>query len=164
MSSKNEKPIFTLPVIMFLLVLFAGTGFAVYWSKKPAPKIDPHSNNPNVIKLRPVPKEKWKPTPLSPEQKYMGKYVFPFVKKHQKPIKDCYFSYKGKQKRPQKGAKVTLQFFVKSDGTIEKTTIFRSELKIAPIHQCIIKVVKKWKFHTHKQKKPIRLQYPFFFR
>ncbi len=164
MSSHSEKPIFTLPVIFVLLVLFVGTGVTVYFLKKPTPPPDPNANNPNVIKLRPIPADKWKPEPLAPENQYIEKYVFPFIKKNQKPVKDCYFGYTGKEKRPQQGAKVTLQFFIKSDGSFDKVTIFRSELKIKPILQCIVGVVKGWKVHPHKYKKPVRLQFPFFFR
>lgn len=162
MASKQseESPLLTPKLIAFLIAVAVITGVVTYMMRQPPPKQDPHKGNKNVVKLD-MPNKPYRPTK---ETIYIEKFVFPQIKDRQKPLKNCYFGYKGKKKRSQKGALVNIQFYIKQDGKVEKATLFRSQLKIKEIEQCVLGVVSKWTFQAHSNKKPIRLQYPLYFR
>ncbi len=166
LREENKTPFFT-PQLAALLVLVAALsalGGYLYRSQQLNKTENPTLKNPNVVPLKPVPKEEYVKQPLSPEHRYIMKYVHPYISKHQNPLKDCYFGYRGPKKLPEKGAKVTIQIFIAKDGSVEKAEIFSSELQIKPILECILNQVRQWKFEPHTFKKPLRMQYPFFFR
>ena len=165
-GDRGKEPIITLRLIGFLVLVAVLSGGLSYLYKRSAEnrKKNPALKNPNVVPLKPMPIEEYMKEPLSPEHKYISKHVHPYISEHQGPIKDCYFGYRGKEKIPPKGAKVTVQIFVAPDGTVKKAEIFHSELKIKEILSCIISEIKKWRFPPHNFTKQLRFQYPFFFR
>lgn len=166
-ASQENKPFFTVPLVLLLVAAATISGLVTYYMKQPAAKPEnPTKRNPNVIPLRPEPIKEWKKkSRLTPEQAYVAKHIFPYIAKNQKPIKDCYFGYRGKAKLPVKtGARVTVKFLVHNDGHISAPGIFRSQMKVKAIHDCIIKSMKTWKFPSHRLSKPLTMQYPFFFR
>lgn len=167
-TSAEEKPFFTVKLVIFLVLaaaVSAGITYYVRYVAQPA-KPSPHANNPNVIPLRPEPIETWRDkSKLTQEQNYVAQQIFPHISKNQKPIKDCYFGYRGTEKLPfQTGARVTVQFTVHADGHVSNAGIFRSEMKVKAIHDCILKAMSDWKFPRHSLPKPLVMQYPFFFR
>lgn len=168
MASKKDSPLITFRLVLFLAVVGLGSGLFAYWYKKKPVVKTGTEKNPNVLPFDGVklPKKSYKPFRPSKELRYTERHVFPTIKKHQKEIKKCYFGYKGKEKRPAKGGIINVEMVIKKDGTIDakKLRIFRSEIKIKEIQQCVMKRVSTWKFAPHTKKKPVRLQFPFFLR
>lgn len=165
-SAQGKKPFFTWPLALLLVVAATASGLITYYIQQPpAEPPNPTKRNPNVVPLRPEPLKDWhKKSQLTQEQNYLARKAFPYISKNQKPIKDCYFGYKGKARRPAKGAKVTVSFTIHNDGKVSGIGVFRDNLKIKPIVSCILKEMEKWKFPRHPFDKPVTLQYPFFFR
>ncbi len=163
----QNKPFFTPTLFAILIAAGLASAGITYWFRQPPAKPpNPTQKNPNVKQLKAETMEQWrKKSRLSPEHSYVARKVFPYISKNQKPIKNCYFGYRGKEKLPFKtGARVTVKFNVRKDGTVTGVGIFRSQLKVKSIHQCIMTAMKKWKFPIHHLKKPVDIQYPFFFR
>ena len=162
-----DQPFFTIRLLSILLVVSIASGVGTYFYMKPASKPNPHGNNPNVIPLRPIPKSKYKGYKPSKVQIYQEENVISYInnKKHQTPIKDCYFGYKGKFKVNPKGHIVVLTFKVQPSGKVTDLGIVqnRTTLPVKPILECILKKASKWQFRPHKMK-AFTMRFPFFFR
>lgn len=172
MTAKNKKkkkedaPLITPRFLGFLVLVALATGFGTFLYQKPSKKYDPHQGNPNVVKLRPIPKDQFKGYKMTAEQTYMEDVVFKYIAKHQTPVKDCYFGFKGKFKVNPKGYKVVIRFTVPQSGKPKDfgLVLNRTQLKVKPILECILKQASKWQFKPHKMKKPLTMRFPFFFR
>lgn len=164
-SNDAPQPFFTLGLIGTLLVASIASGLGTYYYMKPEPKASPHSKNPNVFKLKAHSKDKFRPHTFTPVQTYQERFVFPYIRKNQNPIKDCYFGYKGKFTVNPKGYKVVLIFKVPQSGKISDLGLVqnRTTLAVKPILECILKNAHKWQFKPHKMK-PFKMRFPFFFR
>lgn len=167
-KSSQSETLFTPKIILLLVIAAALSAGVTYYIRYTSPqtKSSPHANNPNVIPLRAEPLEQWREkSRLSREQNYLAQQVFPYISKNQKAVKDCYFGYRGRERLPvEKGASVTVQFTIHPDGRVSHIGLFRSEMKIQAIHDCIFKAMATWKFPQHHLGKPAVVQYPFFFR
>lgn len=161
----DKKPLFSLPLLFAIAIVAIVSAVGGYYYALPAPPPEAAKDNPNVIKVgQPVEKKDWKPYELNDIQKYTEKHIFPYIKKNQGPIKNCYFGYRGKEKLPEKGGKVTVEFTIQPDGSVKDPNLFASEVKIHDIESCILKAVSSWKLPPHSLSAPFKHQAPFFFR
>jgi hypothetical protein len=165
-KAAEEKPLLNMRFVGFLILASLASAVITFYYNRPPAKVDPHKKNPNIVKLRPIPKKNFTPYEMSKEQTYMEKVVFKYIRKNQTPVKNCYFGYKGKFRVNPKGYKVVLQFSIPNDGKIKNVRFWekRTELKVKPIRQCILKEAGKWQFRPHKMAKPLTMSFPLFFR
>ena len=155
-------------LIIFLVGVALLSGLVTYlFIKREVPKEQKVTFNdagqPLAIPLPPT-KKNLQPYQPTEENLYIEKQVFPYISKNQLPIKNCYFGYKGPQKLSPQGGKVTIDFTIGADGSVGKVNIFRTEIKVKEILDCVMQHAQKWKLPPPPEKKPIKLQYPFFFR
>ena len=168
-EAQTQKPLFTLPLLVGLVMLAALSAGVSYYLSLSAPKSNVTTQQgkgvPGAIPIGdPIDRRDWRPFEGTPEHKYIEKNVFPYINKNQDAIKNCYFGYRGKEKLPPKGGVITVQFFIKEDGSVEKPAVFRSDIKVEDIHLCILGKITAWRFAPHTLGKPLSYQTPFFFR
>ncbi|MCB9644543.1 MAG: AgmX/PglI C-terminal domain-containing protein [Myxococcales bacterium] len=165
-STKPEKKsLFTLPIILALVVLSVASASISYYLSKPEPKTNTKALSKFAVPMGdPIDRRDWRPYKGTDQHRYIEKHVFSYINKHQTPLKTCYFGYKGPEKLSPRGGVITVEFFIEKDGTITKPRVFRSEIKVKDVQQCVLGHVAKWKFPPHDLEKPIRYQTPFFFR
>lgn len=173
-KDSQRKPLFTARFVLFLVVVATLSGWVTAKIlKKQTVKPNPHAKNPNVIPLRPVPKDKWRPMKADPQRKYIERNVFPYINKNQKPLLQCYFTYRGKPALPKRGGKVTFEFLISQNGDVSKLKVFEGPLDKASIlkidryptiKKCLMGHIQTWKFPPHNFSKPLRHYAPFFFR
>ncbi|MEM1007876.1 MAG: AgmX/PglI C-terminal domain-containing protein [Myxococcota bacterium] len=164
-ATRETPPLWNKGFIGILVGLAVLSGGITYWlrTRQMTPSIKP--KNRYAIPIgRPIDKRDWRPYQRSPEHKYIEQVFFPYLNKHQGALKQCYFGYKGAEKRPEKGGKITLSFVIQQDGRLAKLAIFpTTQIKIKAIQDCVLAEVSKWKLKPHKHA-PISHQQPFFFR
>jgi hypothetical protein len=163
-KSAPQQPFFTTRLIALIILVGALSASISYFIMRPVTPPDPTKTNPNVIPLKEIPKEDWKPEALSPEHLYIEKHVHTYISKNQKPIRDCYFGYRGKAKLPADGGRITAQFYIEKDGSPTRIKAFRSNMDIPDIQVCVLNQIGTWQFPPHDLAQAVRVQYPFFFR
>lgn len=162
----GQNPLFTFRLVL-ILVLLGGASAAIttiYRSNQIAKnkkKFQKANKNPNVIKLPAVPKKDYKPPLPNKTQAYREKTIFPYLKKNQKPVRNCYYSHKWKTK-PRRGV-VGLSFDIGPSGKPLNIRFYKDEIKVKAITGCILKQANKWKFQPHAFKGNIAISFPFAF-
>ncbi len=162
---KQSKPLFTLPIFLLLLVLGVASAAVSYYLSMPATKTNVQTQSPHAIPVGdPIDRRDWRPFKGTAQHRYIEKHVFSYINKHQEPLKSCYFGYKGPEKLSPKGGVITVEVLIAKDGSVQSPRIFRSDIPVKDIQQCVLGAISKWKFPPHDIEKPVRYQTPFFFR
>lgn len=164
-SDKETKPLFTLPVVLIIIVISLASASISYYVSQPPTKVNTQAKSKFAVPIGdPIDRRDWRPYQGTPQHRYIEKHVFSYINKHQTPLKPCYFGYKGPEKLPPKGGVITVEFFIEKDGSVSKPRVFRAEIKVKEIQECVLGHISKWKFAPHDLEKPLRYQTPFFFR
>ncbi len=164
-SDTKSKPLFTLPIFLMLLVLGVASAGVSYYLSIPAVKTNVQTQTPHAVPIGdPIDRRDWRPFKGTAQHRYIEQHAFSYINKHQEPLKSCYFGYKGSEKLSPKGGVITVEFLITKDGSVQNPRIFRSEIAVKDIQQCILGAISKWKFPAHDLDQPVRYQTPFFFR
>ena len=98
------------------------------------------------------------------EDLYLRRHLFPYLRKHQVKLNDCYYAYKKKAKGSPKRGLVTVKIVVDAKGAVSSAIVVRSRLGVPVVEKCVVNVIRTWKLPPPKGISTVGLTVPLFFR
>jgi hypothetical protein len=94
---------------------------------------------------------------------YEAKQIKNTLTKHMGELQPCYLDYLAKKPKDTEG-KVDVDWYVKTNGSVEKAEIVTTTFEDKTVGECVVKILSSWNFPPPPGDKNVYVTHSFFFR